>query len=60
MQWHAARAEDARARAAHAQLVKRSHDLNAKDLLPQIIAIAKSAAALRDHFKGGTSEAAKN
>jgi len=46
--------------AAHAQLVKRSHDLNAKDLLPQIIAIAKSAAALRDHFKGGTSEAAKN
>jgi len=46
--------------AAHAKLVKSSHDLDSKDLLPQIIAIAKGAAALRDNFKSGTSEAAKN
>lgn len=46
--------------AAHAKLVKSAHDLDAKDLLPQIVAIAKGAAALRNNFKAGASEATKN
>jgi hypothetical protein len=43
--------------AAHAELTKHAHDLSAKELLPQVIAIAKGAAALRENFKAGPSEA---
>jgi hypothetical protein len=43
--------------AAHAKLAGKADDLNAKELLPQIIGIAKEAAALRKTFTSSTTSA---